>query len=268
METTGQWAELVEAVGEAGRLMKERKHRLNVNGKNLIAQIIRSKSGQIVTDSSQIRQEYPLFPYTRSLIVVPLVVGDTILGALEMHSSKDDEFLPQDLDAYQNMANGISISIENSRLYQEAQQSIREMQATQRQYLESVWSSLAAEMKLHYAIGDTDLPDSHPLEVPLSLRNQVIGQIITQGAEEWTPEQKNLVEAIAVQAALALENARLVEESQFSASQERLTNEIIAKIWASQNMDAILQTVARELGRNLEASEVEIEISMEGLVDE
>jgi GAF domain-containing protein len=268
IDSTGQWAELKEAVGDAGRLMKERKHRLNVNGKNLVAQVIRSKSGQIVQDGSQIRQEYPLFPYTRSLIVVPLVVGDTILGALEMHSSKENEFLPQDLDAYQNMANGISISIENSRLYQEAQQSIMEMQATQRQYLESVWSSLAAEMKLQYAIGDTDQSGSHPLEVPLSLRNQVIGQIVTNGAEEWTPEQRNLVESIAIQATLALENARLVEESQFAASQERLTNEIIGKIWASPNMDAILQTVARELGRNLEASEVEIEVSMEGTIDE
>jgi GAF domain-containing protein len=196
------------------------------------------------------------------------VAGDTILGAIEMHSSRADEFLPQDLDAYQNMANGISISIENSRLYQEAQQSIMEMRATQRQYLETVWSSLAAEKNLHYAIGDTDQSGTNSMEVQLALRNQVIGQIVTAGAGEWTPEQKNLIESIAVQATLALENARLVEESQFAASQERLTNEIIAKIWASPNMDAILQTVARELGRNLEASEVEIEVSMEGAIDE
>lgn len=67
MDSTGQWAELTEAVGEAGRLMKERKHRLNVNGKSLVAQVIRSKSGQIVQDGSQIRQEYPLFPYTREI---------------------------------------------------------------------------------------------------------------------------------------------------------------------------------------------------------
>lgn len=268
MDSTGQWAELTEAVGEAGRLMKERKHRLNVNGKSLVAQVIRSKSGQIVQDGSQIRQEYPLFPYTRSLIVTPLVAGDAILGALEMHSSKENEFLPQDLDAYQNMANGISISIENSRLYQQAQQSIREMQATQRQYLENVWNSLATDIKLQYAIGDTDQPGNHLLEAPLSLRNQVIGQITAQGDDEWSAEQKDLVESIAVQAALALENARLVEESQSAASQERLTNEIVAKIWASQNMDAILQTVARELGRNLEASEVEIEVSLEGIADE
>jgi GAF domain-containing protein len=265
MDSTGQWAELKEAAGEAGKVMKEKKHRLNVNGKSVIAQVIRSKAGQIVQDVNQIRLENPMFPYTRSMIVVPLVVGDTILGVLEMHSSKDDEFVSQDLDAYQNMANGVAIAIENARLFQEAQQSIMEMRATQRQYLESAWNSLASERPLSYALGDADLSENNPIEVDLTLRNQTIGQIMAAGASEWSNEQKSLLEAIATQATLALENARLVEDSQFTAVQERLTNEIISKIWASPNMDGILQTAVRELGRSLEASEVEIEVSMEGL---
>ncbi len=268
VDSSGQWIELKEAVGEAGKLMKEKKHRLSVNGRSVVAQVVRSKSGLILQNNNQIVQEYPLFPYTRSLVVVPLVAGDTILGVLEMHSSKEAEFLPQDLDAFQNMANGISVSIENARLYQEAQQSIMEMQATQRQYLETSWSSLAAERNLQYALGDTEQSGINSLNVPLALRNHILGEIMAAGVKDWTPEQKNLVESIAAQASLALENARLVEESQFTASQEKLTNEIIAKIWAAPNMDAILQTVVRELGRNLEASEVEIEISMDGQVDE
>ena len=60
----------------------------------------------------------------------------------------------------------------------------------------------------------------------------------------------------------ALENARLVEESQSVAAREKLANELISKIWASTNMDSILQTTVRELGRSLEASEVVIEVSM------
>ncbi len=87
------------------------------------------------------------------------------------------------------------------------------------------------------------------------------------GANEWTPEQKNLIESIATQAALALENARLVEESQSIAVRERLANEMISKIWASTTMDSILQTTVRELGRALEATEVNIEVSMEGSDD-
>jgi GAF domain-containing protein len=60
-----------------------------------------------------------------------------------------------------------------------------------------------------------------------------------------------------------LENARLVEESQSLAAREKLANDIIAKIWASKNMESILQTTVRELGRTLEAAEVVIEIAMD-----
>lgn len=268
LDSSGQWAELKEAQGEAGKILKENKHRLNVEGKSLIALAIRTKSAQILTDSSQIRTEHPLFPYTRSMIVVPLIVGETVYGALEMHAAKENTFLPQDVDAYQNMANGIAVSIENSHLFQDAQQSIAEMQATQRQYLQGAWSSLTSEKDLNYALGDSDLANSNPIAVPLALRNQVIGQIELANTAEWTNEQKGLIEAIAVQATLALENARLVDESQATATQERIANEIISKIWTSSSMDGILQTTVRELGRNLEASEVEIEISMDGQNDE
>ncbi|HNA87772.1 MAG TPA: GAF domain-containing protein [Anaerolineales bacterium] len=264
LDSTGQWLELKEAQGEAGKILKENKHRLSVESKSIIATAVRTKSVQILTDSAQIRTEHPLFPYTRSMIVVPLVLGETIFGALEMHASKENSFLQQDIDAYQNMANGIAVSIENSRLFQEAQQSIMEMQATQRQYLQGAWSSLTSEKDLDYALGDGDLADNNPIEIPLALRNQIIGQIELANTAEWTNEQKSLIEAIAVQATLALENARLVEESQATATQERITNEIISKIWTSANMDGILQTTVRELGRNLEASEVEIEILMDG----
>jgi GAF domain-containing protein len=96
------------------------------------------------------------------------------------------------------------------------------------------------------------------------LRDQTIGQINMSSLDEWTPELKNLIESIAAQAALALENARLVEESQSVAMRERLVNEITSKIWASTTIDSILQTTVRELGRALEAAEVDIEVSMAG----
>jgi GAF domain-containing protein len=270
LDITGQWAEIREASGEAGRVLKENKHRLDLDGKSTIAKAIRTKTGQIALDTSsdQMRFDNPLLPYTHSQIALPLIVGDTILGALEMHSTKENAFSPQDVDAYQNMANGIAIAIENSRLFQESRQSLLEMNATQRQYLQSAWQSLPSDRDLEYALGDGDPASGNTIEVPLALRDQIIGQIQLAGSAEWTNEQKSLIEAIAAQATLALENARLVEESQSTAAQERLANEITSKIWASTNMDGILQTTVRELGRNLEATEVEIEISMDGKNDE
>ena len=268
-DATGQWAELKAATGDAGKVLRDNKHRLDINGKNAVATAIRTKQARTLSDTgpNATRFDNPLFPYTRSQIALPLALGERVIGALEMHSTKENAFSQQESEVYQSMANQVATALENSRLFTEAQQSINELSATQQQYLQGVWLSLAAEQNLEHTLGDRDAAGNQNIEVPLTLRDQIIGQISMAGANEWTPEQKNLIESIATQAALALENARLVEESQSIAVRERLANEMISKIWASTTMDSILQTTVRELGRALEATEVNIEVSMEGSND-
>jgi len=263
IDITGQWAELREGTGDAGKVLRENKHKVDLGGRTAIANAIRTKQIQIATDtgSDPSRFDNPLLPYTRSQIVMPLVVGDNVIGALELHSTKESAFSIQDVDTYFNMANQVAIAIENSRLFQDAQQSLVEMQATQRQYLQGAWSSLISEKPLEYELGDDESAERQ-LDIPLTLRDQIIGQISMTTNEEWSQEQRNLVESIATQAALALENARLVEESQSIASREKVANEIISKVWASATIDAILQTTVRELGRAMEAAEVDIEVKM------
>ncbi len=263
-DESGHWAELQHASGEAGKVLKENRHRVDVGGMSTVAKAFQSKTGQIARNIQQIRLDNPLLPYTRSQLVLPLIVGEAVLGVFDMHSSKENAFSQQDVDAYQNMANGFAIVMENTRLFQEVQRNLSEIQSSQRQYLRNAWQSLSAEQDIQYEIGERELNQATAVEIPLSLRNQIIGQIQLANPEEWSAEQKSTVETILAQAALALDNARLVEESQFTAIQERLANEIIAKIWAASNMDNILQVTVRELGRSLEATEVEIEVSMEG----
>ena len=264
IDATNQWAELRAATGDAGRVLIENKHHLNINGKSAVGTAIRVKQVRFTLDggTDSVRSDNPLLPYTRSQIALPLAIGDRVIGALELHSTKENAFLQQDADAYQNMANQISIAIENSRLFTESQQSLAEMSATQQQDLKGAWLSLAADQKLEYAVGDSETIEKQEIEIPLTLRDQIIGQINMSSANDWTPEQKNLIESVAIQAALALENARLVEESQSIATRERLVNEITSKVWASTTIDSILQTTVRELGRALEAAEVNIEVSM------
>jgi len=265
INVSGQWAELKAATGEAGKVLRENKHRLDLNGNSAVAKAIRTREGQISLGSKaeQVQMENPLLPYTRSQIVLPLLTGDVIRGALEIHTTRENAFTSADLNTFQNMANEIAIALENARLFKEAQQSLAEMRATQRQYLQGAWQTLTEEKDLEYELGDNDPSLGNEMDIPLALRDQVIGQLQLIGVTESNPEQRSLVEAIVTQAALALENARLVEESQSIAAREKLANEIISKVWASGSMESILQTAVRELGRSLEAAEVEIEISMD-----
>jgi GAF domain-containing protein len=266
LDPGGKWAELKEATGETGYVLKQNRHRLDITEKSMVATCIREKSPRILqnTGDEKQRMENPLLPYTRSEIALPLIVSDRVLGALNVQSTKASDFNLEVIETLQNMANHVAIALDNARLFQEAQQSIREMRAVQQQYLLQGWSGISVRNEdLEYGIGEAGDTASQIIQTHISLRDQILGQITLEGNEEWTPEQQNLVDAIANQAAVALENARLVLESRQIATRERTLAEINSKVWSSTTIDGVLQTVIKELGRRLDASSATIELNLD-----
>jgi GAF domain-containing protein len=265
VDSTGRWAELRSATGEAGRVLKENKHHLEVGGKSMVGTAISTRSPRVALDVGlePTRFENPLLPYTRSEIALPLLVGDRVLGALDVQSTREGAFGTQEIETLQGMANQISIALENASLFQQIQQNLDEIRSVQRQYTLQSWKQVENIEELRYEVGD---PEPHgtanELEVSLAMRGGVIGEIKLDSDSEWTPEQRNLIESIAAQASLALENARLLDEGQSTATRERLISEISGKIWTSTTIDGILRTAVQELGRALDASEATIELNM------
>jgi len=267
LDPSEKWAELKEATGEAGKLLRQNRHRLEVAGRSMVGTAIREKTARIAQIASEEKQRYenPILPYTRSEIALPLIVGDRVLGALNVQSTKESDFGPQVIETMQNMAGQVAIALENARLFQEAQHNIREMRTIQQQYLLEGWSGFTAqkEAELEYQVGDVPDEKSKKIEVSISLRDQVLGQIRFESTEDWTPEQESLANAVATQAAIALENARLISESRQIAVYERMLAEINSKIWSSATIDGVLQTAVKELGRRLSASQATIELNMD-----
>lgn len=264
VDPSGKWAELKSATGEAGRVLRENKHHLEIAGRNMVGATIRDREAKVAMDTaeSQVRFDNPLLPYTRSEIALPLLAGDRVLGTLDAQSTRESAFGPEVIETLQAMANQIAVALDNARLYQESQQNLQEMRAIQQQYLLTSWKSIAEDKSnLSYENGELETDEAlREIQVPLTLRDQLIGQINLAGDGDWTPEERSMIEAIASQAALALENARLVEDSQQLARRERLVSEVTSKIWASSSIDGILQTAVREMGRALDTDEVTIEL--------
>jgi len=266
LDTSGKWAELRYATGEAGRVLKQNRHRLEINGRSMVGTTIRDRMPRIAQIASHEKQRFenPLLPYTRSEISLPLIAGERILGALNVQSMKEADFMPEVIETMQSMAGQVAIALENARLFQEAQQVIKEMRAVQQQYLLDSWSGYTRDNEnLEYSVGDDIRDDAKTIEVPISLRDQILGQITLEGNNEWTSDQQSLVDAVARQAAVALENARLVSESRQAAMRERMLAEINSKIWSAATIDSILQTVVKELGRRLDASHATIELEID-----
>ncbi len=202
-------------------------------------------------------------PYTRSEIALPLIVGDRVLGALNVQSTRVSDFGLETIETMQNMAGQVAITLENASLFQETQLRINEMRTIQQQYLVEGWSSLSMRKdELEYGIGESNDANTQNFVASINLRDQIIGQIDLEGTGDWTTEQKNLIDAVATQAAIALENARLVNESRQLATRERMIAEINSKIWASTTIDGVLQTAIKELGRRLDASSASVELNL------
>ena len=108
---------------------------------------------------------------------------------------------------------------------------------------------------------EANAPTRNALALPIRVRDQTIGVLDFYDEERiWTEEDKALVQALADQLALALENARLFEQTQRRASREQLTSQIVGKIRAAGDVHSILETAAGELARALGVSRAAVRL--------
>ena len=57
-------------------------------------------------------------PDARSLLVLPLVRGDQVLGALTLVSSRERQYLPQSREMLRVISHQVAVSVDNGRMYQ------------------------------------------------------------------------------------------------------------------------------------------------------
>ena len=99
--------------------------------------------------------------------------------------------------------------------------------------------------------GDGDGEKRTGLAIPIVLRGQTIGVLGVEdpaGEHRWSEDDRAVIEAVSRQLAQALENARLLGETQLRAQRERIIGDITGRVRASMDLDSILQTTVRELG--------------------
>ena len=106
----------------------------------------------------------------------------------------------------------------------------------------------------------TNTQQAPAFAVPLKLRDQVIGvlDIRSNTSSQWSESQLTLIRAIAERVSLALENARLFEETTRRADRERAVSEITTRIRSTTDPQLMLQTALDELKRALGAKDIQI----------
>ncbi|MBI3150967.1 MAG: GAF domain-containing protein [Chloroflexi bacterium] len=212
------------------------------------------------------------FPLTRSRMILPLTVRGNVLGMLDLHSDQPQAFNTQDAEILQTLADLVAISFDNVRLINETRSLVGQLEINTSIQTQRTWKKLTSRQKPAYQytpagvrpIFSTNRKDSDDsLQVPLILHGQKIGGIKLKRkgvATEWSDRERVLVEKIADQIALALENSRLVDEAQKSAMRDQMIANISTRVRETLDIESVVRTAATELRRVFDLKEAEISV--------
>jgi GAF domain-containing protein len=291
-----EYAVLRAATGDAGHAMVAGGHRLKVGEVGLVGYVVAKGEPRIALDVGidPIHFKNPLLPLTRSEITLPLLGGDHIIGALDVQSQKQEAFSSEDVKVLQIIANQLAIAVEKARLVDQLQSNVHELETNYQQYTRKAWRSHLKASRKNYAfryckdkveIETVENPDLSPdllqntsisqiknpglenllpitkVSIPIKLREQILGTIDMQfDSPTIADDTISMLESITERLAMALENARLLEENQNRAEREKLIGDISAKVRSTTNMDSVLRIAAAELGQSLGISEVLVQL--------
>ena len=212
-------------------------------------------------------------PLAHTELALPLLSQDHVIGILMIHSTQSDAFDADDIALFQNSADSLAITLENARLFKQNQDDLDEIRTLQKQYISRTWAEterVYGNLSYTYEEGLEHREETAPADAqfstfstPISLRDQTIGQLILETDKPaWSNEDRTFIESVVTEAALALENARLLTETQRRANHDRLVADINRTMQASTDIETILSSAIRELGRKLQASEAIISMNV------
>lgn len=273
-----QAAILQAGTGEAGEKMRSVGHRLALTSNSMIGWCITNRKPRIALDVGKeaVRFNNPYLPLTRSEMALPLIAYDRVLGAVSIQSDQPNAFDENDITVLESVTNSLAIALENARLQTEIQHNLVEINSLNNEYVQQAWAEtiatngqLAYEYTNPFPAGTDTL--SHTLQVPLMLRNVIIGQIeIDINRPMLTENERAFVEQISGQTALALENARLQADIERRAIQEQKLDELTRRFSRAVSIDEILRSAAEEFGQLPTVSDVAVHLNPQaqaGLTD-
>lgn len=287
-----QYTVLQAANSEGGQRMLNRSHRLEL-GTGIVGNVAQSGTPRVALDvgADAVFFNNPDLPATRSEMAIPLNARGVTIGVLDIQSTRPVEFTENVVNTLSILGDQIAIAIENARLFAKTQQALNELQTVYNQYLQKEWQAFrrkSTNIGYHHS-GTSGKPLNTPIEsdeiqkavrqgaiilgkqngsqtqpsmvVPIKLRGETIGVLnIKSPAKDrkWSQDEINMIESVSERLALALENARLFEETNRRAERERLVSEITGKIRSVNDPQAMIQTALEELRNALGASRVQV----------
>jgi PAS domain S-box-containing protein len=119
LDDTGEELVLRAGAGSVGRLMVLEGREINLNAESLVARAAREKQAFIENDVRKSVDFLPnsLLPHTRAELVVPMTVGEKLIGVLDLQSDEVDHFTAEDMQIQKTLAAQTAVAIQNAFQY-------------------------------------------------------------------------------------------------------------------------------------------------------
>ena len=176
----------------------------------------------------------------------------------------------EDIDVLQTLADQIAVAIENARLLGETQAALTQLEAISSSRTRESWGQHLQDQKRAFtytplglrAEGIPDEVGDGAINTSISLRGQKIGAIALSKKDQsnWNKLDEDLLNEVANQVGLAVDNLRLLEDAQQRAKREQTIGELATRFSQSLDIYGLLQTAAREMGQLPDVSDVSIYI--------
>ena len=162
-----EWAILQAASGQSSEELAASGVRLPVGTQNLVGQVVSSGQQRVIQDTNidDTFSSHADHPIVRSEAVLPLKIGELVIGVLDVQSSEANSFIPDAVSILATMADQIAVAVQNARLFEQAfmarqqdEARVREMQILLRvgraasgtldleQVLDALFDALTKEM--------------------------------------------------------------------------------------------------------------------------
>ncbi len=282
LDDLGENLILQASTGVAGQLLLQRKHQLVVDGKSINGAAVVTKMPVVVPDTLADPMFYPnpLLPDTKSEMALPLILGDRVLGVLDIQSDKKEQLCDENVVAFATIANQLAVAIDNARLIKHLASAREAVEAFARRMAHQGWQEFLDFFTTKERLGFVfDKKQVVPLtddvldqvedayEQPIEIVGQPIGKIVVENGESLSDEDLEVLHRVSGLLAQQVENFRLLAETdRYREEAELAIRRLTQKGWQAFQKD--LQTRGfvfdnRELKPVDDKAEVDLEVAAE-----
>jgi signal transduction histidine kinase/HAMP domain-containing protein len=233
LDDAKRFAMLRAGAGDVGRQLLARRHRLDMLETSLVSTAVRTGQPVVVPDTGLNPNHKPnaLLPLTRSEVAVPLIVGQDILGVLDMQAVDPNTFNNDNAAVFQAMANQIASSLRSAEAFDEAQIAVYRSEEVNRRLNENNWGEYLGalnergRMGYEYDLESPEWLDTGKMDaiedpnavMPIVIGGQEVGRIVVKdpdGRLQFGEDEQALVANVSNRLSQALEQYRAFDEVQ------------------------------------------------------